>query len=59
MVKKYRVILSNDNRWVTRASSIEQARAAALVKCPDLELFGVHIVKIELVEPVEPVELAA
>ncbi len=50
MIKIYRVVLTDGNKWVVRATSKAQARSAAMVKCKDLDNFGVHIDKIEEVK---------
>lgn len=50
MIKKYRVVLTNGDKWVVKATSEQQAKSAAIVNCPGLKMFGVHINKIEIVE---------
>jgi hypothetical protein len=49
MEKNYRIVLTNGDKFVVKASGKESARKEAL-KRKELDRFGVHIDKIELVE---------
>ncbi len=54
---RYRIALTNGTVFITEAANAACARTEAFIRCPDMQLFNVHIASTQRLKPIaEPTD---